>query len=127
MTHIKKLMPGVQVHGVDLLQSQIDWGEKFWGIPSYVRENVKALNLAQEGAHKQVGKYDFVYSQAVIMHLSHANALKFMKNMVEMTKKHIYICEGPQHDYVELMEMIGELESFEMEKISFNSFLFTRV
>ena len=124
--NIKQLMPGVQVHGCDLLQSQIDWGNKFWSIPPHIRNNVKAVNLAKANAHKEVDKYDFVYSQAVVMHLSHENALKFVKNMAEMSNKYVYLCEGPQHDYIELMEMIGELDNFEMERIASNSWLFTK-
>lgn len=125
--NIQKLMPGVKVYGADLLQSQIDWGEKFWGIPPTIKQNVKVANLATDGAHKQFDKYDFVYSQAVVMHLSHDNALRFVKNMVELSNKYVYLCEGDQHDYIELMELIGELNNFELTKISYNSFLFTKV
>lgn len=125
--NIKTLMPGVEVYGCDLLQSQLDWGKGFWNIPPHIVKNVKAMDFSKAAATEGMPQYDFVYSQAVVMHLSHEKALRFVKNMAMITKKHLYLVEGPQHDYVELMEMAGELENFEMDKPTWNSLQFTRV
>jgi len=38
--NIKKLMPGMQVNGCDLLQTQVDWGKEYFNIPSYISNNV---------------------------------------------------------------------------------------
>ena len=125
--NIKKLMPGMQVNGCDLLQTQVDWGKEYFNIPSYISNNVSVLDFSQPNASSKLSKYDFVFSQAVIMHLSHEKALRFVKNMTQIANKYVYMCEGPQHDYLELMEMAGELDKFELERVDYNAVLFKRV
>jgi len=124
--NIKTLMPNINVFGCDLLKSQLDWGKNFWRISDNIVKNVKVLDFSNKDVTKNLFKYDFVFSQAVIMHISHKKALQFVKNMTQIAKKNICIVEGDQHDYIELMELVGELDNFSVERLAYNAILFNR-
>ena len=132
MYHLKNigiLFPNTEIHGVDLLQTQIDFGKKKFNIPQSIMKNIRVRNFATPDATKDLDQYDFVYSHAVMLHLSHVNAIQFLKNMTKIAKKHVFFIEGPQHNYFQLLDEIGETNNFNIEqlvKYNKNAFLLTR-
>jgi hypothetical protein len=116
LKNIKTLFPDIEVFGCDLLKSQIDFGAKKFEIENDILKNVKILDFAAPEATNELSQYDFVYSQAVMMHLSREKCLRFFKNMLDISKEHVFFVEGQQHDYQELLEAIGEDKNWDVTR-----------
>lgn len=92
--HLKNLrivLPKAEIHGIDLLQSQIDFGKTFSNLPVDIAENVMVMDMTKERPKRQ---YEFVFSMAVVMHLSTENAIAFLKNMRDTSSKYVFMVEG---------------------------------
>lgn len=100
--------PDLIVNGSDYSQSQIDVGKKYFNLDNYdfskrlqVVDMVNCTNIAA------LGKHEFVYTQAVTMHLSHERAKKFLINMKELSSKYVFLIENTSsHDYEKLIAEI---------------------
>ena len=58
-------------------------------------------------------KYEFVYTNAVIMHLNTERAISFLKNIISMNPKYISIVEGtPNHDWTQLYRTTNMLDIY---------------
>lgn len=85
------LLPDAEIHGVDLLQSQLDFGKQFSELPEEIANNLRVMDFTKERPDRQ---YEFVFTQAVVMHLSTDNAVKFMNNMKAVSSKYLFLMEG---------------------------------
>jgi len=112
--NIKTFFPDIEVAGCDLLQSQIDFGASKFNISPSILNNVKVVDFASDNAHKKLDKYDFVFSHAVMMHLSKNKAIKFLNNMINISNKYIFFIEGDQHNYVELLKQLNVFDKYEI-------------
>lgn len=108
LKNIKTLFPEVVVGGCDLLQTQIDFGAKKFNISQDILQNVSVKDFTQPDATDGLGMYDFVFSHAVMMHLSQERGLKFLRNMIKISRKYIFFVEGQQHNYMELLVSLKE-------------------
>jgi SAM-dependent methyltransferase len=127
LKNIKTLFPDIEVSGCDLLQTQIDFGAKKFAVEQEVLKNVSVRDFTKPDATNNLGRYDFVYSHAVMMHLSGERGIDFLRNMMKISKKHVFFIEGPQHDYMELVVKLGEVNNWDVTKPrAHNSWLLTR-
>ncbi len=85
-------MPNAEIAGCDISQTQIDFGKAFSDLPYSIINNLRVLDFT--GPVPLDKKYDFVFTQAVIMHLSTENARKFLRNMAAIGNKYIFLIEG---------------------------------
>ena len=129
LANIKTLLPDCQVAGADLLQSQIDFGKKTFAHNAEMMSNIRQIDFTQKSATNGLGKYEFVYSQAVVMHLSTENAHKMIRNMSAISSKYIMLVEGvAKHDYVKIFGDLGLLSSHSLTRPNnyiANAFLLT--
>jgi len=114
LKNIKTLFPDIDVSACDLLQTQIDFGAKKFNVGQDILANVTVRDFSKEDAAEDLGTYDFVYSHAVIMHISSEKALSFLKNMLTISNKYVFLVEGEQHDYERLLRDIGESDNWEV-------------
>lgn len=129
LKNIKKLFPNVDVHGCDLLDTQINFGKNKFNVEPEIMNNVRVLNFATPEATKDLSKYDFVYSHAVMLHLSWDNTKIFMKNMTKIANKNIFFIEGYKHEYEEVLKEIDEYNNWEISHPNYfveNSWLLTK-
>lgn len=90
--HLKNLLtilPAAKIKGCDLLESQLDFAKEFSGLND---ENLERLNLTLPTLSGR--QYEFVFSQAVVMHLSTENAIAFLTSMKALSKKYVFLVEG---------------------------------
>lgn len=120
--NLKKLIKGVKVAGCELLESQIKiMGEKF-KIPKTIMKNIELLDFAGPISIKE-SSYDFVFTNAVIMHLDMERAEIFLGNTNRIAKKYIYLSENQgQHDYKTLFAKTG-LDQFKIEALEIGFFI----
>ena len=130
--NIRTLMPHVEVNGCDLLQSQIQTagGEKLQ-IPADILARTLVADFTDPATPAAIGRrFDFVYTQAVIMHLSHDKAFQFIKNMMALSTRHILMIEAPAHDFDALAQSTGLTAAFRRDLQTpyvSNAMLWTRI
>ncbi len=105
------------IGGCDLLQTQLSYAEGFsTKLPQEVFDRLQVLDLAQEiEVEKQ---YEFVFSHAVVMHLSTSRAYTFLQNMKKLSSKYVFLVEGVKNHenwYDMVKEVFPEAEwNFEL-------------
>lgn len=105
--------PKLIVNGSDYAQSQIDVGKRNFKLDGYeFSKRLKVIDMVNTTDTASLGKHEFVYTQAVTMHLSYDRAKKFLLNMKELSSKYIYLIENiTSHDYNKLIaEALPEFE-----------------
>jgi hypothetical protein len=108
----KILNKDLTCNGCDYAQSQIDVGVRYFNLSNYdFADRLKVVDLV-DGDTSPLGKHEFVYTQAVTMHLSYDRAKKFLYNMKSLSSKYIYLIENiTVHDYDTLIsEVFPEFE-----------------
>lgn len=126
LKNISVLLPDAKIGGADLLQSQIDYGRELSQLPE--RIHVSQVDLTQP--FSMLRKFEFVYSHAVVMHLSTENAKAFMRNMANISSKYIFMVEGVDNheNWYELVKQTLPEYTFELvNNYVPNSILLTRI
>jgi len=121
--NIKKLLPKVTIAGCDLLKTQVYGTGYKLGIPNSITENIQVMDFSEIGACENIdSKYEYVFTNAVLMHLSYGKAVGFVKNMVGISSKYLRFSESCS-DFEELLEEAGVLDTYKRKE----DFLFSRV
>ena len=83
-------------------------------------KRLKVIDLVKTSDVETLGKHEFVYTQAVTMHLSYERAKKFLYNMKELSSKYVFLVENTTaHDYDALIKEIFP----EFKKIMTNKYI----
>lgn len=100
----------LKIAGCDLLQSQIDFGKEYYDVPNEILNNVKIMDFSKKYACKLVkDQYDFVFTQAVLMHICHDKAVNFIRNMLMISKKYLLMVERYEdHNYIAIIRKLEE-------------------
>lgn len=97
LKNLHKLFPKAWIAGCDLLQTQIDFAKEFSQLPPEIMENIELRDFTKDYVLPM--QYDFVFTQAVIMHMSTEHAKAALLNMAKASKKYIFLVEGvANHD-----------------------------
>lgn len=117
--NIRTLKPSIQVFGGELLQTQLDFGRNEMKIPSDLYDSIDLVDFSVPCASCLFNyKYEFVYTQAVTMHLNHEKAVEFIRNMGNISSKYVFLMENwNNHDYPALLKESGVLNVFSYEKV----------
>lgn len=104
LINLRKLNPEIVLRGCDYAQSQIDLGYKYFDLSSYdFAPHLEVRDLTKD-IPEDHPKFEFVYTQAVTMHLAHTRAMKFLQNMGRMSSKYIFLIENiNSHNYPALL------------------------
>jgi SAM-dependent methyltransferase len=105
LINIHKTSPNVIVNGCDYSQSQIDLGYKYYNLSEYdFSERLTVKDLTNSSGLDQLGTHEFVYTQAVIMHLAYKRAIKFLLNIKNLSTQYIFLIENTTcHDFDKLL------------------------
>lgn len=137
--HLKNLhtiMPKTYISGCDLLQSQLDLAKTFSDLPDTIYERLRVIDFTEPLNRKpftnNIGTFiqpEFVFSQAVVMHLSTENAIKFLTNMRNLSSKYVMLIEGVKN-HENWNEMVAQVfEGWDMKftnKYIYNGILLTK-
>jgi SAM-dependent methyltransferase len=118
LINIYKIDNTIDIGGCDYSQNQIDLGKKYFNLDSYpFKENLKVIDLTND-LYEIDKTYEFVFTQAVVMHLSYDRAKKFLSNIKKITNKYIFLIENQRnHDFNQLLsESLPEFEKIELDK-----------
>lgn len=100
LINIRKTNPNILISGFDYLNSQLDIGYTKLGLKNYnFFNNLSVCNFCIPNIYKEFQPHEFVYAQAVIMHLSNKNAVDFLLNMKSIATKYIMLIDAMDDDY----------------------------
>jgi len=98
--HLRNLhimLPFTEIAGCDLLESQLKFSHELSNLPPEITKNLKVMDFTTDFEVER--QYEFVFSQAVIMHMSTQHAMAALKNMGRISSKYIMLVEGiKNHD-----------------------------
>lgn len=118
LANIKKLLPKVELNGLDLSQNQLDF--LFHRHPELKN---KANLLIQDITipNLKINKVDLVYTQAVLMHIQrHNHYLSTLRNIFNIADKFIVLMENwSRHNFVEDIKRVSKLPDFAWENVYF--------
>ncbi len=127
--HVKNLhtlLPESEIFGCDLLHTQLTFGRKFSQLP----ESIKTWQHDMTSEPPE-GYYEFVFSQAVVMHLSTENAIKMLNNMKAVSTKYVMMVEGIKNhtNWYEMVKKVfgSEWKFSQPNKYINNSILLTKL
>jgi len=105
LINIKKIVPNVIINGCDYAQTQIDLGYKYYELEKYdFAKRLTVKDMTNSVGITDMGKHEFVFTQAVTMHLSYDKAKKFLINMRDLSSKYVFLVENvTAHDYEDLI------------------------
>ena len=89
--NLRALLPKSEVHGIDISRKQISFGMWFCDL------NWDGLSVMDATREIPQRKYEFVFTQAVVMHQSTGNATKIMENIRAMSSRYVFMIENPGH------------------------------
>jgi len=95
--HLKNLsiiLPATYINGFDITLYQLNFGKWFSQLLKEIEDRLFVMDFTKRTTTQQ---YEFVFTQAVIMHLSSDNGIKAMQNMKKMSSKYIFMIENPNH------------------------------
>lgn len=121
LANIKKLLPGVQLSGLDLLQPQLDFLYKrhpeLKAIASLHIQDMTAPMV------KKV-KADLVYTQAVLMHIQrHYSYLQALRNFFSLSNKYVVLAENwTRHHFFDDIKKISKEEGFTWKEVYFYTY-----
>ena len=106
LINIYKLFPEIVINGCDYSQSQLDLGYKYFSLGDYsFSKRLKVMDMTIKKVTEGVATSEFVFTQAVTMHLSWDRAKEFLINMGKLSNKYVYLIENThQHNYPELLK-----------------------
>ena len=119
--NILKVFSDLDVSGSDINPEQFVYGRKHFAKNGYMdfpdfHDRLAIVDMSSPYATMQIGRtFDFVFCQAVTMHLSDVRAIQFIKNMMALTNRYIMLCENAAwQDYPTLFQQAGVKEQFTM-------------
>lgn len=113
LANIQEILSDATVYGCDINSQQCVFGMDILKINPKLYNNVQILDFALPTVPQSLGKtYDVVYSQAVLMHLSHSNAYNCLKNMIKISNKYVILIENPDdHNYNSMLDLLNATAS----------------
>jgi trans-aconitate methyltransferase len=94
LKNLRHVLPSAEIHGCDVSPSQISFGKWFSKLPKDIENGLFIMNFAK---HKPERQYEFIFTQAVVMHQSYDNAMAMMRNVRDASSKYVMMIENPGH------------------------------
>lgn len=128
LVNLRIINPKLLIEGSDYSQSQIDLGKKYLNLSNYdIQDKIYTMDMTKD-LPNNIEKFDFVFTQAVTMHLRHSKALEFLKNMGKLSNKYILLIENINaHNYPNLIkESLPDFEIVNEKKYINNTIILKR-
>lgn len=95
LKNLSVILPNAEIYGIDISKKQIDFGIWFSQLPPNMVKNVSVMDITNQVPDRT---FDFVYTQAVIMHMNTERAISALNNIKRIANKHVVLIEGHYHD-----------------------------
>ena len=121
LQNIKHLFPKTIIAGCDLLRSQVKDAGKFLKVKKSITDNILVLDFLDDNSVSEIlhtffrEKFDYVFTNAVVMHLNFENAVKFIENMIKLNPDILRINEGQasQQNWDEIYQESGLFDKYD--------------
>ena len=90
--NISVILPEADIHGIDISEGQLGLCTWFPQLPERILNNLRLMDISQTTPDRT---FDFVYTQAVLMHMTTARATQALHNMKKISNKYVFMVEAP--------------------------------
>jgi trans-aconitate methyltransferase len=114
LLNIKLLMPKIQVAGYDISISQIEKASKKLGVPEFITDNLYTFDVSAQ--LPQHGVFEYVFTNAVLMHMEHEKIVRTLINMNELSTKYIRLVENLDSGDCRKFFKLADLAQYKIKK-----------
>ena len=86
------IIPEAEIYGVDISEKQIEMSKWFTKVSDKIYNHMSIMDITNQMPDR---KFDFVFTNAVIMHLTQDRATKALNNIKNASNKYVYLSENP--------------------------------
>jgi len=118
LANIKKILPEVELNGLDLLQRQLEFlFQRHPELKNQAHLSIKDITISS----LERVKVDLVFTQAVLMHIQrHKHYLSALKNIFNNSKRFVVLMENwTRHNFIEDIKKISKMPDFAWENVYF--------
>jgi SAM-dependent methyltransferase len=94
LKNLSVILPDAEIFGIDISRNQIEMGKWFSRLPPALVNNLSLMDITKTAPNRT---FDFVYTQAVIMHMSSDKVVDALKNIKKVANKYVLLVEARQH------------------------------
>jgi len=91
LRNLEEVIPNAEIFGIDLSKKQLDLTSSFVQLSKKLSKNISVMDITKEMPDR---KFDFVFTNAVIMHLNTDSAIKALNNIKNTSDKYVFLVEN---------------------------------
>jgi len=106
LKNLEIIVPNTEIYGVDISEKQIQMSKWFTKVSNNISNRMSVMDITKQIPYR---KFDFVFSNAVIMHLIQDRAVNALNNMKNASNKYVYLSENKtpnRNRFISLVEDI---------------------
>lgn len=110
LINLSRLLPGVDVSGIDLLATQVSLGVKLFPEHKALLNEISFGDFTDKATLlKLKSNPEIVFTQAVTMHLPYKKAKHMLTNMIQFSSRYVILVENivDTHDYNDLLKDVS--------------------
>jgi len=91
LKNLEVITSNTELYGIDISKKQLEVSNLFTQLSGNLLKNVSVMDITKDIPDR---KFDFVFTNAVIMHLSTDNAIKALNNIKKISNKYVFLVEN---------------------------------
>ena len=91
LKNLEMVIPNAEIYGVDISEKQLNMSKWFTKVSDKISEHMSIMDITNQMPDR---KFDFIFSNAVIMHLTPIRATSALNNMKNASNKYVYLSEN---------------------------------
>jgi len=91
LKNLEIIIPDAEIYGVDISEKQIEMSKWFTKISDKIYNHMSVMDITKQMPDR---KFDFIFTNAVIMHLIQFRVIDALNNMKNASNKYIYLSEN---------------------------------
>lgn len=91
LKNLSIIIPDAETYGVDISEKQIQMSKWFTKVSDKIYNHMSVMDITKQMPDR---KFDFIFTNAVIMHLTAARATDALNNIKNTSNKYVFLCEN---------------------------------
>lgn len=100
------IIPNTEIYGVDISEKQIEMSKWFTKISDKIYNHMSVMDITKQMPFR---KFDFVFTNAVIMHLIQFRAVEALNNIKNASNKYVFLCENKSPNRNTLINTVNDI------------------
>lgn len=91
LKNLEIIAPDAEIYGVDISEKQLNMSKWFTKVSDKLNQHMSVMDITKQMPDR---KFDFIFTNAVIMHLMPDRANSALNNMKNASNKYVYLSEN---------------------------------